>query len=372
MKICYVINSLDGGGGALPLPRILAVLRAAGHEVFVVSLMERDGLARPVLEATGTPYAVIGGAKRRFVRTALRLNRIVKTMAPDLIWTSLSHATVTGQLVGRLQGIPVVSWLHNAWLKPVNAMIMRATVSLTRHWIADSDTVAAFGKRVLNIDQDQISIWPIFQADPEAPVAKAADSGKFTIGSLGRLHPNKGYDVLIEALARLRDTSPARARTLQVLIAGDGPARADLQRRVAELKLTNVWFVGFVAPGPFLALLNGYVQPSHHEGFGIAAHEAMCAGLPVIASPVGEMANSIRASGGGVLVDYGDVEALAGALENLAKAPQWAFECGQEGRAWVMARYSRSAFATNGLAAIRAAGVGVAGLGAPRASTAAR
>ena len=114
------------------------------------------------------------------------------------------------------------------------------------------------------------------------------------------------------------------------------------------------------------------MQPSHHEGFGIAAHEAMCAGLPVIASPVGEMANSIRASGGGVLVDYGDVEALAGALENLAKAPQWAFECGQEGRAWVMARYSRSAFATNGLAAIRAAGVGVAGLGAPRASTAAR
>ncbi|NQE64333.1 glycosyltransferase [Caulobacter sp. RHG1] len=372
MKICYVINSLDGGGGALPLPRILTLLRAAGHEVFVVSLMERDGLARPALEATGTPYAVIGGAKRSFVRTALRLNRIVKTMAPDLIWTSLSHATVTGQLVGRLQGIPVVSWLHNAWLKPANKVIMRATVALTRHWIADSETVAAFGKRVLGIGEAKISIWPIFQADPDWPVAKAAAEGKFTIGSLGRLHPNKGYDVLIEALARLRETSPTLARTIQVLIAGDGPARADLQRRVAELKLTNVWFVGFTAPGPFLALLNGYVQPSHHEGFGIAAHEAMCAGLPIIASPVGEMANSIRASGGGVLVDYGDVEELAVALESFATRPQWAFDCGQAGRAWVTARYSRSAFATNGLAAIRATGVGVAGLGVAGASTAAR
>ena len=103
MKICYVINSLDGGGGALPLPRILAVLRAAGHEVFVVSLMERDGLARPVLEATGTPYAVIGGAKRRFVRTALRLNRIAgQRMTKDGVIVLQINASGTKETIAPL------------------------------------------------------------------------------------------------------------------------------------------------------------------------------------------------------------------------------------------------------------------------------
>jgi len=82
MKICYVINSLDGGGGALPLPNVIGVMREAGHEVAVVSLMERDGRARPALEAADIPYTVIGGPRRRFLSTAIRLARIVRRTRP--------------------------------------------------------------------------------------------------------------------------------------------------------------------------------------------------------------------------------------------------------------------------------------------------
>ena len=360
MKICYIINSLDGGGGAFPVPHVIKVMRAAGHEVFVVSLMERDGRARPPLVAAGIPHIVIGGPKRRIFSTALRLDGILRSERPDLLWTSLSHATITGQVLGRLRGIPVVSWLHNAWLKPGNIRIMKRTEGLSRHWVADSDTVKNFGVTTLGIDPARFSVWPLFQADLTRPVASMSSTSPFVIGSLGRLHPNKGYDVLIDALAMLRQRSPDLARSTVVRIGGEGPARAALVSKAADRGVTNLEFIGFTEPAGFLASLNCYVQPSHHEGFCIAAHEAMQAGLPVIASPVGEMAQSIRASGGGDLVNYGDASQLATQLEKYVRDPALAHRTGTRARQWILQHFSTEAFAARGMAAMRAAGLPVA------------
>lgn len=359
MKICYIINSLDGGGGAFPVPNVIRVMRAAGHEVFVVSLMERDGRARPPLVAAGIPHVVIGGRRRRIFSTAWRLDTILRREKPDLLWTSLSHATMTGQVLGRLRGIPVVSWLHNAWLKPGNIRIMRRTARFTRHWVADSDAVARFGVATLGIDPARFSVWPLFQADPSRPAASACSGVPFVIGSLGRLHPNKGFDVLIDALALLQARAPEVSRNLLVRIGGDGPARADLHRRAAERSVTNIEFVGFTEPGSFLAGLHCYVQPSHHEGFCIAAHEALQAGLPVIASPVGEMAQSVRSSGGGTLVNYGDVEGLASEMERYFRDTAMAHRTGLQAREWILRHFSAEAFASRGFAAMRAAGLPV-------------
>jgi glycosyltransferase involved in cell wall biosynthesis len=180
------------------------------------------------------------------------------------------------------------------------------------------------------------------------------------IGSLGRLHPNKGYDVLIDALAVLQQRSPELARRAVVRIGGEGPARAALMSKAAERGVTNLELIGFTEPGSFLAGLNCYVQPSHHEGFCIAAHEALQAGLPVIASPVGEMAQSIRASGGGDLVDYGDAAQLATQLEKYIRDPALAHRTGAQAREWILRHFSTEAFATRGLAALRSAGLPVA------------
>lgn len=358
MRICYVINSLDGGA-AFPLPAIAGVLRTAGYDVVVVALMERDGRARAGLEASDIPYVVIGGATRRYAATALRLAAVVRAMRPDVIWTSLSHATVSGQIVGRLTGTPVVSWLHNAWLKPINAVIMKRTAGLTRHWVADSSAVARFGQETLGIPADRMSVWPIFRADTAWAPARAPRNGHFVIGSLGRLHNNKGYDVLLRAMALLERRNPQAARAAIVQLAGEGPERANLERLARELGLANVVFCGFAEPLGFLQGLACYVQPSHHEGFCIAAHEAMVAGLPIIASPVGEMAKSIAAAGGGTLVDYGDAAKLSRVIEGYIRDPSRAAREGEKARAWVLEEFSAVSFRTRGLAAIAEAGFSV-------------
>lgn len=359
MKILYVINSLDGGGGALPLPRVLGLMRDAGHAVEVVALMRRDGRACAPLTAAGFPFTFLGGEQRRWLGPARRLYAHVRRTRPDLIWTSLSHATITGQLVGRALGVPIVSWLHNAWLKPANIAILRRTAPLTRCWVADSEASAAFGVDTLGIPRERIAIWPLFCVDPGLPPARGWTGGPFRIGSLGRLHPQKGYDVLIDALARARDFDRTTAARIQVDVAGEGPLLEALRLRARAHGLDNIFFPGFVsAPATFLASLHAYVQPSHHEGLCIAAHEAMAAGLPVIASPVGEMAHSLPAARAGRLVPHGDVDALAEAMLQLARNPELAHRIGASARSWAQHRYSATAFRQAGLAALHAAGLG--------------
>lgn len=358
MKILYIINSLDGGGGALPLPDVIGVMRDAGHGVLVASLMERDGRARPALAAAGIPHVVIGGAKRRFVSTAIRLDRLIWEWRPDMLWTSLTHATITGEIAGLLRGIPVTSWLHNAWLKPVNRRILRQTARFTRHWVADSRHVAGFGAESLDIDPKNISVWPLFIAR-RMPDVRHAPGPQFRLGSLGRLHRNKGYDQLIRAVHVLQREAPDMAAQLSVHIAGEGGELSSLQGLCRSLNVDNVHFDGFTAdPRAFLATLDGYIQPSHHEGLCIAAHEAMLAGLPVIASPVGEMASSIRTSGGGLLVGWGDVAELAAAIRQLILDRTRAASMGEAGKQYVTEYFSADAFAARGREALRAAGAG--------------
>ncbi|MXP26743.1 glycosyltransferase [Altererythrobacter indicus] len=358
MRILYVINSLDGGGGALPLVDILSSFRDAGHEAIVVSLMERDGRARPGVEAAGFEVQVIGGAQRRFVSTALTLDKIIRKRKPDVIVTSLSHATLTGQILGKLRSVPVVSWQHNAWLKPANETWLRRMSGLSRHWITDSETVADFAQSRLGIPRERITLWPMFIADSSAPEATPRLKGTLRLGSLGRLHRNKGYDCLIRALARLKQQSPELAERLSVHIAGEGPEQAALEAQALELGVDNLVLEGFVdRPLDFLATLDGYVQPSHHEGLCIAAHQAMAAGLPVIASPVGEMARSIKQSGGGALAPYGDDALWCAALAQWLSHPEEGLRQGQLGRAWVLDHYSRAKFLERGGALFSDAGL---------------
>lgn len=356
MKILYVINSLDGGGGALPLPRVLGLMREAGHDVRVLAMMRRDARGCDPLRAAGFDFSFAGGAQRRWLGPAATLWREARRERPDLIWTSLTHATITGQLVGKALGIPVASWLHNAWLKPSNAAVLRRTAPLTRHWIADSEASADFGVHVLGLSRARISVWPMYCAPAEVPAAPAYRDGPFRIGSLGRLHPQKGYGPLIDALARARQLEPATAAAIRIDIAGEGALRDELAQKLQTLGLSNVTLRGFVHdPAAFLASLHAYVQPSHHEGLCIAVHEAMAAGLPVIGSPVGEMARSIPAAGAGTLVPFGDVDGLARALLDLARDPIAARLQGERARAWALDTFSEARFRERGRAAIASA-----------------
>lgn len=354
MRIHYLVTSLESGGAEAAIPGLVQVMRQAGHQVDIVACEPRDMAAARLLDEAGFPYHLL--AQRRLPKWATmhRYARYVRHKPPDVIWTSLSSATLVGQMVGALHRIPVVSWKHSASLRSYT----RLGKQLSQLWIADSPSVERYVLQAMRIPRQRVMTWPLFQRFHAPLPAKRWDgSGPLRIGSLGRLHPVKNYDLLIDALAILVAQRPDLKGQLQLTIAGEGPDRQRLEQRIAQYDLDDVVHL----PGaldqdqvqPFLANLHLYTQPSHYEGMCLAMHEAMSAGLPVIATPVGEMAESVSRSGGGVLLAPDIAPSCAAAIGGFLDAPERLTRCGELGQAYIDRTYSETAFRKAGYAVIR-------------------
>jgi glycosyltransferase involved in cell wall biosynthesis len=111
-----------------------------------------------------------------------------------------------------------------------------------------------------------------------------------------------------------------------LLIAGDGPLRAEMQCRVAALHVPDVRFAGFLnqseLPSAY-AVADAFVLPSKiHETWGLVVNEAMNFGLPVVVSDkAGCAADLVRSGANGLVVPHGDTAALAGAIARLVDEP---------------------------------------------------
>lgn len=354
MRIAYIINSLEGGGAASPVPAIAKVLRDGGADVRLFALARRDARALPAIEASGLDVEICTAPEGDQVAALFWLDRSVTAWGATHLWTSLTRATLLSQLVGMRRRLPVVSWQHNAYLKPWNRRLLRLMQSRSVLWVADSRSVEALTAERLKVPKEKLFLWPIFAADPNAPPAKGWRRGEtLELGSLGRLHPRKGYDVLIEALAQLKAQGFEPPAPFRISIAGAGADEAMLKAKAAAAKIETLEFSGFVDdPRAFLATLHLYLQPSRAEGFCIAAHEAMQAGLPVIGSKVGEMPWTLSGGDFGAIVEPGDPDSLAAALKDLLSRPDELAAMGAAARAYVLDHFSETRFAAAGRAII--------------------
>jgi len=151
----------------------------------------------------------------------------------------------------------------------------------------------------------------------------------------GRLEDYKGVGTLLEAAAGAPD--------LPVLVAGEGPARATLERRLARGDLAHVHLLGFQEPERLAALVRAsrcVVVPSRsYETFGLSALEALASARPVVASAIGALPELVREGENGFLVPPGDAARLAERLRWMAAHPREAEELGAAGRRRVLAEH---------------------------------
>ncbi|GBQ64395.1 lipopolysaccharide glycosyl transferase [Komagataeibacter swingsii DSM 16373] len=350
MRIAYVINTFEGGGAALPIPAIAGVFRRCGHDVHVAALSRRNGRAMPHLRRAGLDPVVLGADAAPIPRQLAGLDAWVRHVRPTHIWTSLTRATLLGQVVGAWRRIPVVSWQHNAFLRPANLALLRLMRERSRIWVGDSAYVTALTRGRLALPESRVMCWPIFRARTDMAPAPAWRPGEdVRIGSLGRLHASKGYDVLCRALVQLR-AAPGLP-PYRVTIGGEGAEHDRLRAFCQRHGLDNVHFAGYVEDtAAFLRQCHLYVQPSLYEGFCIAAHEAMNMGLPVIGSDVGEMGRSIVDGVTGWNLPPRQPGALARRLEAALRQPGLLAAMGQAARERVMHDFSTRAFSRAGCA----------------------
>jgi glycogen synthase len=192
--------------------------------------------------------------------------------------------------------------------------------------------------RYLGVDPARVAVIPsaIDVEECLAPVSDGArramrerfqlDQCDLTLLSVSRLERNKGYHLLAEALARLRDRLPPRWRWLLV---GQGKERPHLEQQVRQLGIAeHVTFVGRLDDAELHNLyeeIDLMVHPTLYEGSSLVTLEAMIHRRPIVASAAGGIPDKVFSGRNGYLVPPGDLDALAGALMRaLAERERWA------------------------------------------------
>jgi glycosyltransferase involved in cell wall biosynthesis len=175
------------------------------------------------------------------------------------------------------------------------------------------------------------------------PVAARGDwlpvaSGETLVGAMGRLSPEKGFDILIRAVAR----RIAAGDRLRLVIAGEGDERGKLERLICELGMQNhIRLIGFCEDViRFYEAIDLFVLSSRREGLPNVLLEAMAIGIPVLSTRVAGVPRLISQDENGWLVDCGDVDRLTECLGRMAAEPQTLKRLGEAGRATVQRQFS--------------------------------
>ena len=192
----------------------------------------------------------------------------------------------------------------------------RAALAHAHHVVATSPSTARLLARDYDVPPRHITV--ALPGSDRRPLATGSIGGTVALLAVGSLVARKGYDVLIAALAKVREL-PWR-----MTIVGDATrdpiAAAALDTDIHGYDLGNrIAIVGAVAESrldAFYAAADLFVLPSRHEGYGMAFAEAIAHGLPVIGTTAGAIPDTVP-DGAGVLVPPDDVEALARALRRL-------------------------------------------------------
>lgn len=140
--------------------------------------------------------------------------------------------------------------------------------------------------------------------------------GIFIIGSISTLTEQKGITYLLDVAKLLKE----RNCSFKVIIVGDGPLRDQLEKKRNDLELKDfVEFLGWIedASNIILPYFDVFIQPSLWEAMSMVILEAFAAGIPVIATSVGENSKIIQNGENGYLVDPGDILSMANKIEYL-------------------------------------------------------
>lgn len=236
---------------------------------------------------------------------------------------------------------------------PFRAMV-RSAAGASAAVIATDDVLVEPVERLLGVEPERIRVIPN-AVDPDACVEAASgddtgawlrrqqlDSAAPLLLSIGRISSNKGFDVLAAALSRASSALPS---TWRWVLVGDGPARADLERRVAAAGIADRCVVaGRLDEGlkhGLLARADWFVHPTLYEGSSLVTLEAMAHAVPIIATRAGGIPDKVLDGESGFLVEPGSVESLAAALARIGTVDSRSF--GARGRDLCESRFSWSA-----------------------------
>jgi len=346
--VLFAITSMPVGGAETLL---VSLIRHLDRERFLPEICCLKGPG-PLGEAIATEVPVHSQLSRGKydVSVLARLRKLVAERRIDAVVTvGAGDKMFWGRLAAWLEGVPVIlSALHSTGWPDSIGRLNRWLTSVTDGFIAVADRHGRYLVEQERLPARKVRVIPNgvdterFRPAVEEGLAIRQQLGIPTTapvcGIVAALRPEKNHLLFLRAAALVSRLRP----DAHFLIVGDGPEREKLERTVRDANLgRRVHFLGSRADIPqVLPAMDVLALTSHNEALPVSILEAMACQIPVVATRVGSVAESVRHSETGFLVAPGDAEAMADHWRCLFDDTAKARRLGVTARQWVQNRWS--------------------------------
>ncbi|MCL2348325.1 MAG: glycosyltransferase [Planctomycetaceae bacterium] len=359
IRIALCTTELRVGGAERVLVELATRLDRNRFEPFVCSMKPRPDDDThsfvPKLEQAGIPLFFCDfSSPASLIARLWRLRMIFKKQQPHLCQSFLFHANVLGRIAARLASVPhVLSGIRVAEREKRRHLFLDCwTQHLVEKYVCVSKAVAGFTVEHGRIPREKIVIIPNgIDTTGDPPVKPvdwtqngcSPDTRKILV--VGRLHPQKGIDWLLQTTPLWLENFPNR----ELLIIGEGPERQHLISKIEQFSFRErIHFLGYRRDVPdLLAASNLLVLPSRWEGMPNILMQAMAAGLPVVATKVEGIDELLlqhedKEAASAQTCDFGDSERLAGRINAILENAEFTQKLGFENKARIRTHFTMS------------------------------
>lgn len=335
MRILQVLHSHGYGGAEGHCLALMKGLRALGHELLYAG--PRDTWLARACQDAGIPTEHLRMSGLYDLPSHFKLHRLVKKWQPAIVHGHMVRGAYYAGFAAR-GGVRSVTTVHST----------KAFKHMQRchHRIAVCEAVR---ENLLRHGHAARDVTTIYNGRPDVPrrprqelrQALGIAEGEFAVFSAGRFIRDKGQDLMVQALR-------ACAAPVTLWLAGDtGTPFGEQVQQLAQGD-ARVRFLGYRADvQDILPAFDAYLSPSRREAFSLSLLEASAAALPIVASSVGGIPESVENERSGLLVDSEDVPALARALQRLAGDPALCRSLGEGARQRFLERFTEERMTSN-------------------------
>lgn len=331
-KVLHVITGLGDGGAEGVLVRLCSASNRANY--VVISLTDEGKYGEILRQAGVTVYSIGVNPIRPNPFAFIKLVKVIRAEAPDLVQTWMYHADLMGGLAARLAGVKRVFWgirqsnLEEGLTKKSTILVAKLCAKLSR-LIPEKIVCCAFEAKSVHerfgYCTEKLEVIPngydtsAFMPDSAKRIALrtefSVDDNEVLLGMVGRFHPQKDHENLLRALAILK----SKSRPFRCLLVGSNLTKENqwLCGKLDELGLGDrVILAGARADMP--TVMNGldiHVLSSREEGFPNVIAESMACGTPCVSTDAGDA--KLIIGGTGIVCKPANPEVLAEGIATL-------------------------------------------------------
>lgn len=323
VKILSIITGLNTGGAEMMLYKTIKNIDRSKFEPVVVSLLPGGAVSEYIKKENIPVYSLDLNGAKSLIKSSMRLKKIIKKHKPMIIHSYMFHADMLARVIGKISKVPIIiSSVRNENIGGKNReRIMKLTDKLTDcvTVVCQAAAIKLIDSKVIKKEKTQVIYNGIELEWFNENEAKenSDDIAGFNILSIGRLHKQKNFPLLIESIADLVTSYPS----IKVFIAGEGEDSEKIEKVVKENDLDNhISLLG--RRSDINELLNKsdlFVLPSFWEGMPNVVLEAMAASKPVVCTDVGGASEIIENGKTGYLIPSNDKNSMKKTIIKIIK-----------------------------------------------------